>query len=210
MRAASICAFKNIPFTLNMVLTALNRREVGDMVRLGEGLGSNAVRFGHLMSTPETAMRGLDLSPQERLEMEAEIWRLSKSALILIAMAPGYFSESPLFPCAPLELQELNLDYKGNVTLCCHLSGYPGTHNRADFLGNLGDISLAEAIDSARQLVARYLAEKQAKVALGNFSNLDHFPCWYCLKNFDKVAWLKNFPNHPWADERDFDRREKR
>ena len=62
MRAASICVLKSLPFTFNMVLTAQNRHEVGEMVSLAKSLGSRGVRFGHLMPTPETAMRGLDLS----------------------------------------------------------------------------------------------------------------------------------------------------
>ena len=203
MRAASICVFKDIPFTLNMVLTTQNRQEVEAMVRLGAQLGSKAVRFGHLMGTRETAMRGLDLTPQERLEVEAEIWRLKEPAPILVTMAAGYFSESPLFFCAPLELEELNLDYNGNVTLCCHLSGYPGSSRGADYIGNLREISLAEAMERSQRLVDAYLAEKRERVGRGEFSRLDHFPCWYCLKYFAKVSWLKNFPDHSWAHETD-------
>ncbi len=199
MRAVSICAIKDIPFGLNMVLTSENRQEIGEMVELGARLGSHAVRFGHLMFTPDTAMRGLDLSPQERLGVETEISRLKESAPILVTMAPGYFSESPLFPCAPLELQELNIDYRGNVTLCCHLSGYSGGKSSADFMGNLSEVSLAEAVAYSRKMVASYLTEKQAKVKRGEFGQLDHFPCWYCLKYLDKTSWLKNFPHHPWA-----------
>ena len=48
MRAASICVFKDLPFTFNMVLTAQNRHEIGEMVWLAERLGSGGVRFGHL------------------------------------------------------------------------------------------------------------------------------------------------------------------
>jgi MoaA/NifB/PqqE/SkfB family radical SAM enzyme len=199
MRAASVCVVKDLPFTLNMVLTAENRGEVREMVDLAATLGSSAVRFGHLMATPETALHNLDLSPQERLEVEAEIWRLKETAPILVAMAPGYFSESPFFPCAPLKLQELNLDCQGNVTLCCQLSGYPGTDNKTDFMGNLNKVSLAEAVDRSRRMVAAYLEEKQAKLTRGEFDRLDHFPCWYCLKHLGKTSWLKNFPNHPWA-----------
>ncbi len=40
MRAASICVVKELPFTLNMVLTAQNRNEIGEMVVLAEQLGS--------------------------------------------------------------------------------------------------------------------------------------------------------------------------
>jgi MoaA/NifB/PqqE/SkfB family radical SAM enzyme len=199
LRAASICVVKDLPFTLNMVLTAQNRHEVEEMVWLAGRLGSHGVRFGHLMSTPETALRRLDLSPHERREVEAEIWRLQKSAVVPVGMAPGYFSESPFFPCAPLELKEFNLDYRGNLTLCCQLSGYSGGTPGTDVMGNLHDVSLAEACERFRQRVATYLADKQERVRQGEFSELDHFPCWYCVNYLDKVPWLRHVPQHPWA-----------
>jgi MoaA/NifB/PqqE/SkfB family radical SAM enzyme len=145
MRAASICVFKNLPFALNMVLTARNRQEVGEMVELAARLGSGGIRFGHLMQTPDTALHGLDLSPQERRDIETEIWRLKESASVHVTMAPGYYSESPFFPCGPLELEEFNLDYRGNLTLCCQLSGFTGGNAGTDVMGNLHDVSLAEA-----------------------------------------------------------------
>src|SRR5207253_10079250 len=64
MRAASICVVKELPFTWNMVLTAQNRKEIAEIVSLAERLGTGGVRFGHLMPTPETALRKLDLSPE--------------------------------------------------------------------------------------------------------------------------------------------------
>lgn len=98
MRAISICVSKELPFTLNMVLTAENRREIEEMIGLADQLGSGGVRFGHLMPTPETALRKLDLSPEERREVESQIWRVKKSSSVPVGMAPGYFSESPFFP----------------------------------------------------------------------------------------------------------------
>jgi MoaA/NifB/PqqE/SkfB family radical SAM enzyme len=126
MRAASLCVIKDLPFTINMVLTSQNRHEVGEMVGLASRLGSRGLRFGHLMPTSDTARRQLDLSPHERRDVEAEIGRLHQASLVPVIMAPGYYSESPLFPCAPLTVQEYNLDYRGNLTLCCHLSGFSG------------------------------------------------------------------------------------
>ena len=73
----------------------------------------------------------------------------------------------------------------------------PGT----DLMGNLHEISLAEAMARFRQRVATYLADKQAQVDRGTFSGLDHFPCWYCLKYLGKVSWLEHFPQHAWAHE---------
>jgi hypothetical protein len=171
------------------------------MVGLATRLGSQGVRFGHLMPTLETALRGLDNAPAERLEVEAEIWRLQPQAAIPVAMAPGYFSAAPFFPCAPLTLEEMNLDYQGNLTLCCQLSGHSGSNAGTDVMGNLHDISLAEAVARFRQRVATYLADKQAQVEQGIFGGLDHYPCWYCLKYLDKVPWLARVPQHPWAQE---------
>jgi MoaA/NifB/PqqE/SkfB family radical SAM enzyme len=199
MQAASICVVKDLPFTFNMVLTAQNRHEVEEMVSLAKSLGSRGVRFGHLMPTAETAMRGLDLSPQERREVETEIWRLQKTAAVPVGMAPGYFSESPFFPCAPLELEEFNLDYRGNLTLCCHLSGYAGANEGTDIMGNLHEVSLAEACQRFRQRVAIYLADKRDRVSRGDFGDLDHFPCWYCVKYLGKVPGLNKMPQYSWA-----------
>ena len=199
MRAATVCVAKELPFTLNMVLTARNRGEVAEMVSLAARLGSRAVRFGHLMPTPVTAARGLDLTPQEHREVEALIWRLQKSAPLPVMMGPGYFSESPFFPCGPLELEEFNLDYRGNLTLCCQLSGYEGGTPGTDLMGNLHEISLAEACGRFRKRVEVYLAEKRERVARREFTELDHFPCWYCVKYLDKVPRLGMLPQHAWA-----------
>jgi len=201
MRAISICAFKELPFTFNMVLTAQNRNEIGEMIALAEQLSSGGVRFGHLMPTPETALRNLDLdlTPVERREVESEIWRLKEAVSIPVGMAPGYFSESPFFPCGPLELEEYNLDYQGNLTLCCHLSGYSGSNQGTDVMANLNDVSLAEACQRFRWRVATYLADKRERVSRGKFGNLDHFPCWYCVKYLGKVTELKSIQEHSWA-----------
>ena len=59
-------------------------------------------------------------------------------------------------------------------------------------MGNLHEVSLAEACERFRQRVAKYLADKHDKVNRGEFSELDHFPCWYCVKYLDRVSWLKN------------------
>ncbi len=148
------------------------------------------------MPTPDTASRGLDLPPPERREAEEEIWRLQKSAPLPVTMGPGYFSESPFFPCGPLELEEFNLDYRGNLTLCCQLSGYEGGTPGTDYMGNLREISLAEACGRFRRRVAVYLSDKRERVARGEFTELDHFPCWYCAKYLNKAPRFSPLSRH--------------
>jgi MoaA/NifB/PqqE/SkfB family radical SAM enzyme len=206
-RAASICVVKDLPFSFNMVLTSQNRHEVKEMIELAAGLGSRGVRFGHLMPTPETDLAGLDLSPAERRESESEIWKLQKGSPVPVGMAPGYYSSSPFFACGPLELEEFNLDYQGNLTLCCQLSGYSGPGRGSDFVGSLREMSLVEACDRFAQRVATYLAGKQARVNRGEFGELDHFPCWYCVKYLGKAQRLEAIAHHSWTHgQEDFER----
>ena len=203
MRAASVCMFNDLPFSLNMVLTAHNRSQIGELIELAGKLGSQAVRFGHLMPTRDTALRGLDLTPQERLQTEAEIRELKKRSAVPVGIAAGHYSESPFFPCGPLELEEYNLDCEGNLTLCCHLSGYSGPKAGTDLMGNLHDMTLAAACARFAERVATYLADKQDRVNRGEFEELDHFPCWYCVKYLDKVQALKQISGHPWINGED-------
>jgi MoaA/NifB/PqqE/SkfB family radical SAM enzyme len=195
MRAASLCVIKDLPFTLNMILTTQNRPEVGEMVGLASRLGSRGLRFGHLMPTPDTARRQLDLSPHERQDVEAEIGRLRQASPVPVSMAPGYYSETPLFPCAPLTLQEYNLDYRGNLTLCCQLSGVAGVNAGTEIMGNLHELSLAETCARFHQRVTTYVADKQERVRQGTFSELDHFPCWYCVKIWARCPGSPTFPS---------------
>ncbi|MCP4659435.1 MAG: radical SAM protein [bacterium] len=199
MQAATICTFKDLPFTFNMVLTAHNRGEVGEMIELAARLGCGGLRFGHLIPSSETARRHLDLTPHERRAVEAEVRRLGKTAAVPVGMASGFFNDEPFFACGPLALEELSLDYRGNVTLCCHLSGLDGPNCGADVVGNLHQLSLADACDRFRGRVASYLADKRRRVERGELGELDHFPCWYCAKYLDKVSGLAAFPRHPWA-----------
>ena len=199
IQAASLCLFNGIPFTFNMVLTTGNWAETAELVDLAERLGGRGVRFGHLMFNAETAARGLDLSPAERRRVEADIWRLRDRAQIPVAMAPGYFAASPNFNCAPLQEDEYNLDYRGNLTLCCQLSGYAGPNTKSDSFGNLNEVSLAEALAEFHQGVVTYLNDKAQRIGEHAFSELDHFPCFYCVKYLGKLQWLKDRGGHPWA-----------
>ena len=198
MRAASICVARELPFTLNMVLTHHNRHEMANMVRLAEALGSAGVRFGHLMPTQHTTVQGLELTPAERRQAESAIWQMKQSARIPVGMAPGYFSDEPLFPCGPLELEEYNLDYHGNLTLCCQLSGNSGPNEATDIIADLNVVSLSVACERFHSRVATYLADKRDKIRSGTLTELDHFPCWYCLKYLGKTRWLGKFPDHAW------------
>ena len=186
MRAASTCVVRNLPFTFNMVITLENREEIAEMVSLASTLGSRGVRFGHLVPGSESALR-LELSLPQRRETEQAIWRLQATARVPIGMAPGFYNESPFFPCGPLELDEYNVDYNGNLTLCCHLSGLESVDTPGgDIIANLRQTSLIDATALFETRVKSYLAEKRDRVARGEFAERDHFPCLYCAQYLKK------------------------
>jgi MoaA/NifB/PqqE/SkfB family radical SAM enzyme len=199
MQAISVCVVADLPFTLNMVVTAHNRHEVGEMAQLARGLGSRGLRFGHLMPNHITTAQGFDLSPWARKEVEAEIWHLRDTYSIPIAMAPGYHTTN-LFPCGPLKVQELNIDCQGNLTRCCHLSSHGDGVGQGDVIGNLSEMSFTEAYQRLVQENEQFHQKKLAHLAGGRFRDSDFFPCWYCSLYYRKVDWLKEVEDHPWAE----------
>lgn len=198
MKAVSVCVVKDIPFTFNMVITSHNRSELEEMAEIATKLGSRGLRFGHLMPTPLTTLQNLDLSPEERREVEVSIWKLRENFPIPIVIAPGYYT-ADLFPCAPLQMEEFNIDWRGNVTKCCHLSGHGGDVGNDDVIGNLYEMSFSEAYERLVKENRRFHKEKLEHHAGGDFKDLDYFPCWYCENYFRKVDWLRKFPKNPWS-----------
>lgn len=198
MQAVSICVVKDIPFTFNTVITSHNRGELHEIAEISAKLGSRGLRFGHLISTPRIVSGNMDLSPVERRQTEVIIWQLQKTLSIPIVMAPGYYT-TDLFPCAPLKMQEINIDWRGNVTMCCNLSGHGEDVGNDDIIGNLNEMSFSEAYGRLIQVNGKFQKDKLEHHSNGKFRDSDYFPCWYCLNYFKKVDWLKEFPENPWS-----------
>lgn len=58
-------------------------------------------------------------------------------------------------------------------------------------MGNLYEVSLAEACERFRRRLAVYFGGQARACELGYFEDLDHFPCWYCVKYLGMVSWVK-------------------
>jgi MoaA/NifB/PqqE/SkfB family radical SAM enzyme len=187
LKAMSICVAKEIPFAINMVLTKQNYQELEELVSIAPLLGSGGVRFGHLLPTArDDDDETLELSSKQKRAIDQNIRRLQHTASIAVAIAPGHYT-TELFPCAPLKMQEFNIDWQGNVTKCCHLSGYPQGSGNNDVMGNLNEMSLPEAMLRLRRSNVAFRQEKEAHFADGNSSESDYFPCLYCCRYFDKL-----------------------
>ena len=181
LQAMSVCMAVDLPFTLNMVITRYNQVEVEALVELAARLGAGGVRFGQLMPGGDP---DLELTLQERRAVEQRIWALQPAAPLPVVLAPGYYT-TELFPCAPLNLEECNVDWQGNINLCCHLSGYG---HGSDGVGQLATLNFADALSRLRRLRNRLRLEKETRSNNGEFREEDDFPCLYCYRHFDKAT----------------------
>lgn len=197
LQAMSICVAEQLPFSLNMVVTAHNRHEISRLVDLGARLGASYVRLNHLLPNPITTSQGADLTPDQRREVEAEIADIAGGADIPVGMAPGYHTKD-LFPCAPLQDDEVNIDVHGNLTKCCVLSGHGPDAGTGDLIGNLANLSFGEAYEALIAHNDRFRATKRTHFA-DNPVDTDYFPCWYCTIHYEKVGWLRRVEGHSWA-----------
>jgi MoaA/NifB/PqqE/SkfB family radical SAM enzyme len=186
MQAVRICTGKDIPFTFNTVITSRNYTEIDVLVELTVKLGSRAIRFGYLMPTKRALTKNLALDHAQLKDIQAEIITLQKKYKLPVVLAPGFYNHN-LFPCAPLQETEFNIDWQGNVTLCCHLSGYGKGFFTGDVIGNLNVLSFREATCRLKHLIDKLHKDKMERHKSEHFKDTDYFPCWYCLNYFKKV-----------------------
>lgn len=197
MKAVSICVVKDIPFNFNSVVTSHNSGELREIAEFTTKLGSRGLRFSHITSTPLAAAIGLCLSPLERREIESVIWQLRKNFDLPVVMASGFYTND-IFPCTPLKMQEFNIDWRGNVTMCCHLSGFGDDMGSEDVIGNLDEVSFSEAYEHLVKFNKKFRKDKLKCHSSSRLSDFDYFPCSYCLNYFNKVDRPKEFPSNAW------------
>ena len=198
LQAMSVCVALDLPFSINTVVTRHNQDELEDLVQLALQMGSRGIRFGHLMPTPRTARLDLDLSPDQRKQVEQQVRKLAESFAIPVVMAPGYHTSRP-FPCGPLQGKELNVDCRGNLTKCCHLSSQGEHVGERDIIANLHDVEFHEAYRRWSDENAALRIAKQELFSSGEMQDVERFPCWFCSLYYDKVDWLHETPNHGWT-----------
>ena len=195
LQAASVCVLRGLPFGFNMSLTRANYGEAAETITLAAALGALGVRFGHLMSDPNPAAAALELGPEERKALDAELRRLQAESDFPVGLAPGGWS-ADLAPCDPLRAREVNIDWQGRLGLCCHLSGFAGQEQAV--AADLNRVGLREALAALDRLRDGLMDAKRRRRGNGDWRDDDHFACWHCAKRFGAVDWIRERPGHPW------------
>ena len=192
--AINICTANGIPFTVNSIITARNLHRTDKLAERVMELGSRGLRFCHLLPSSQSIRENLVPTSEQRKEAENSIHELEKNTSMPVVLAPGYYT-TDLIPCNPLKLKEITVDWQGNVTFCCNLSGQKSFEKR-DVIGSLHDMTFSEAILRLNEMNNYFLKTKFAQYAQGLLSESDYFPCRYCIKYFNNPALVtEHFEN---------------
>jgi hypothetical protein len=106
---------------------------------------------------------------------------------------------SVVFYCSAFN--NITVDYQGNLIFCCGLShladdGKPASFGQ-EFLADLSEVSLKEGIVRHFDLLSKLMGERLNDA--DRLNPVTYIPCYWCLKRFGKLDWLKNYPDSPWA-----------
>ena len=145
------------------------------------------------------------LTAEERIFAEEEIASLGNIFKLDVKLAVGYYNTDPAPPCVALAGVSCNVDYRGNLSLCCNLSGYRGADGtREDVVANLNETDFATALESLRRVAANQM-ERRQKV-LDDFASRGErpdlyvgSPCLLCLQQFGKIPWHASYKAEPAA-----------
>lgn len=200
LKAVSLCKARKIPFGLQMVVSKRNIKELEEMTLLAGKLGAKTLNIGPLFPTPDTAEKGINLYPEDLNFILNEIGRLKKVFSMPIEPGVGFFYKDPLVLCHPLSMKTLFINAAGEASFCCVLTDFrSGSKN--DLFGNVMEQGFPEIHKKMIEQIAKYQQTKIQLFSEGGFGELDYINCWYCLKYFEKVEWLRQYPNNPWGND---------
>lgn len=201
--AAQLCRSERIPFGLRSMLTRRNLSGIEEAVRLAESLGAEQMTFIPPLPTRKMAESGTLPSPVEMMGILPELERVRRVARIPVVPAVGLFNWNVTEPCPTLGCSDLFVTARGELGFCCSLVSYDENRSGTDRLGLVAEMEPSEAIRIAGEAVNAFKLDKQMRFENGRRGPLDYFPCWYCMKRFRKVEWLREVPDNPWAADLD-------
>jgi len=187
--AVAMCQAVGIDASLITTINKVNRHEIDQFALLGAHLKVKRHIFGHQNPTEHNMGEDLILPLAEWRAVERDVARVMNEFRHHISMAVGFYTDYYLPRCAPLTLDDLNVDYKGRLTLCCQLSNYRDAEGDGeDVVGDLKKISLPQALGRLMDLVNKVHKERLAMAADPAQKEQLHYPCLVCVDRFTKTS----------------------
>lgn len=199
VRACSRCWAGRFPFNVKVAIRRDTEPELERFAMLAARLGAAGLSFAHVMPTSRAVDDALSLTLDERAAAEREIALLARVFRMRIGIDVGYYNARPAPPCAPLGGFSANVNYRGQLSLCCNLSGFRAAQGDPDVVGDLNREPFGVALGRLRRLAAaqseRRLAALAALEATGTKADLTTgSPCLFCLRTLEKTPWVPPAP----------------
>lgn len=195
--AAAILLTRDIRTEMSMVVTRESRAEIADAVALANDLGLAEFHFILPQPTPESALAGSDLAPDEWNRVTSEVLAYARESAAPIGIDYGTWSPLPRAACGTMAQRQIYVDAAGRVPFCCQLSRY-GT-GPEPIIGDLTRETLATVLARGRGTYDAHAAETTLRHAEGRRDALDDFPCMSCARRNGRTGFLAEFPDHPWT-----------
>ena len=187
----AICQKMGIRVALISTINRANRHEIDQLALMGAHLGACKHIFVHQNPTQHNFSNDLVLPLSEWRGVERDVARLRNEFRHEIEMAIGFYTDYYLPRCAPLTMDDLNIDYKGRLTLCCQISNYrdgdDNPNGGEDVVGDLRRESLPTALSRLITLVNQVHSERLEMAVDPTRREQLHYPCLACLERFGKA-----------------------
>ena len=200
VRAFSRCHRGGFPFVVKCVIRKDTLPQFEKIAIFAARMGAAALNFGHLLPTSDQFHNELGLSAQDRMLAEQEVALLARIFKMRISLEVGYYNIDPAPPCSALAGRSCNIDYRGQLSLCCNLSGFRGAVGEAEVVADLNVEDFASALarlnavaitqmQTRSKVLADYAARSEAPpLNVGS-------PCLHCLQSFGKIPWQNTHAN---------------
>lgn len=187
--AIAMCRASGIKPSIITTINKVNRHEIDQLALLGAHLEVAHQIFGHQNPTEHNMSEDLILPLSQWRAVERDVARVMKGFRHDITMAIGFHTDYYLPRCAPLTLDDLNIDYRGRLTLCCQLSNYrDGVKDGEDVVGDLKQESLPQALGKLMRLVNKVHEERLAMAVDPKQKEQLRYPCLVCVERFKKTS----------------------
>lgn len=187
--AIALCQAAGIQANIITTVNKANRHEIDQLALLGAHLKVKFQVFGHQTPTEHNMGEDLILPLSEWRAVERDVARVITEFRHEISMAVGFYTDYFLPRCAPLMLDDLNVDYRGRLTLCCQLSNYrDGAVTGEDVVGDLKQQSFSTALSKLMELVKQVHQERLAMANDPLRKDELHYPCLVCIDRFSKTT----------------------
>ena len=187
--AIAACQAVGIEASIITTINRVNRHEIDALALLGAHLRVRRQIFGHQNPTEHNTAEDFTLPLAEWPAVERDVARVIEEFRHEISMAIGFHTDYYLPRCGPFALDDLNIDYKGRLTLCCQLSNYrDAVGDGEDVVGDLRTNSLRESLHQLMGLLQRLKGERLEMAADPAQREQLHYPCLVCIERFKKTG----------------------